>query len=50
MRLAGDDAERVRPLIERDLHALAGEYATATGTIVAPASAWAVTARAPAAG
>jgi SAM-dependent methyltransferase len=47
VRLAGDDAERVRPLIERDLLELAGEYATASGAIVAPASAWAVTARAP---
>jgi len=50
VRLAGDDAERVRPLIERDLHALAAEYATAAGEILVPASAWAVTARAPAAG
>ena len=49
VRLAGDDAERVRPLIERDLLALAGEYATASGEIVAPASAWVVTARTPAA-
>jgi len=47
VRLAGDDAERVRPLIERDLLALAGEYATESGEIVAPASAWAVSARAP---
>jgi ubiquinone/menaquinone biosynthesis C-methylase UbiE len=50
VRLAGDDAERVRPLIERDLLELAGDYATASGEIVAPASAWAVTARAPASG
>jgi SAM-dependent methyltransferase len=47
VRLAGDDADRVRPLIENDLLALAGEYATASGEIVAPASAWIVTARAP---
>jgi hypothetical protein len=49
VRLAGDDAERVRPLIERGLLELAADYATASGAIVAPASAWAVTARAPAA-
>lgn len=47
VRLAGDDAERVRPLIERDLLALAEEYRTATGEIVAPASAWVVSARVP---
>jgi SAM-dependent methyltransferase len=45
VRLAGDDAERVRPLIEQDLLALAGEYQTASGEIVAPASAWIVSAR-----
>ncbi|WCB92255.1 tRNA methyltransferase [Baekduia alba] len=50
VRLAGDDAERVRPLIERDLRALAGEYTSASGAIVAPASAWVVSAHAPAAG
>ena len=47
VRLAGDDAERVRPLIERDLRTLAGEYASASGAIVAPASAWIVTAHVP---
>ena len=47
IRLAGDDAEAVRPLIERDLLELAEEYRTAEGTIVAPASAWVVTARVP---
>jgi ubiquinone/menaquinone biosynthesis C-methylase UbiE len=49
VRLAGEDAERVRPLIEQDLLALAGEYRAATGEVVAPASAWVVTACAPAA-
>ncbi len=44
VRLAGDDADRVRPLIENDLLALAGEYQTASGEIVAPASAWIVSA------
>jgi SAM-dependent methyltransferase len=48
VRLAGDDAERVRPLIEQDLFALAGEYQAPTGEVVAPASAWVVSARAPA--
>jgi SAM-dependent methyltransferase len=48
VRLAGDDADRVRPLIEQDLLALAGEYRTAAGEVVAPASAWVVSARAPA--
>lgn len=46
VRLAGDDAERVRPLIERDLRTLAEEYRNAAGEVVAPASAWVVTARA----
>jgi SAM-dependent methyltransferase len=50
VRLAGDDADRVRPLIEQDLLALAGEYQTASGEIVAPASAWIVSARVPHAG
>jgi SAM-dependent methyltransferase len=50
VRLAGDDAERVRPLIEQDLLALAAEYQTASGEIVAPASAWIVGARVPDAG
>jgi SAM-dependent methyltransferase len=50
VRLAGDDADRVRPLIEQDLLALACEYQTASGEIVAPASAWIVSARVPHAG
>lgn len=45
VRLAGDDAERVRPLIERDLLALAAEYVDGDGAVVAPASAWVVTAK-----
>jgi SAM-dependent methyltransferase len=47
VRLAGDDADRVRPLIVNDLLALAGEYQTTSGEIVAPASAWIVSARVP---
>jgi hypothetical protein len=34
-------------LIEQDLLALAGEYQTASGGVVAPASAWIVSARVP---
>lgn len=48
VRLAGDDAERVRPLIEQDLLTLAEDYRDGDGAIVAPASAWVVSARAPA--
>jgi SAM-dependent methyltransferase len=48
VRLAGDDAERVRPRIEADLRTLAREYETPSGEIAAPASAWIVTARRPA--
>lgn len=47
VRLAGDDAERVRPLIEQDLLTLAEDYRDGDGAIVAPASAWVVSARAP---
>jgi SAM-dependent methyltransferase len=47
VRLAGDDADRVRPLIEQDLLTLAGEYRTGSGEIVAPASAWVVSAVSP---
>lgn len=50
VRLAGDDAGRVRPLIERDLLELAREYQAPSGEILVPGSAWAVTARAPGAG
>jgi ubiquinone/menaquinone biosynthesis C-methylase UbiE len=47
VRLAEESADRVRPLIEQDLLALAREYQAASGEIVAPASAWVVSARAP---
>lgn len=46
-RLAGEDAQRVRPAIERDLLALAEEYRAPSGAVVAPASAWVVGARVP---
>lgn len=46
MRLAGTHADSVRPQIERDLTQLAGEYVQPDGSVVAPASAWVVTAEA----
>lgn len=48
MRLAGDRADEVRPLIESEIRALASEYERADGNIIAPASAWVVTAQTPA--
>lgn len=47
IRLAGEDAERVRPEIEQDIADLAKEYKQGDGKIVAPASAWIVTAYSP---
>lgn len=47
MRLAGDRADDVRPLIESEIRTLATEYERPDGSIVAPASAWVVTARTP---
>lgn len=47
MRLAGDRADDVRPIIEDEIRALATEYEQPDGSIVAPASAWVVTARTP---
>jgi SAM-dependent methyltransferase len=46
IRLSGDDAEQIRPEIERDLRELAAEFDCGDG-VVAPASAWIVTANAP---
>ncbi len=46
IRLAGDRAETVRGQIERDIEELAGEYLEPDGSVVAPASAWVVTAQA----
>src|SRR5262249_33326744 len=45
VRLAGEDAGRVRPLVEQDLRALAEEDRAPEGS-VAPAWAWVVSARA----
>jgi SAM-dependent methyltransferase len=47
MRLAGDRADDVRPQIESEIRALAAEYERPDGSIVAPASAWVVTAQTP---
>lgn len=47
MRLAGDRADDVRPLIEDEIRSLATEYQRADGNVMAPASAWVVTARTP---
>ncbi|MGH2907182.1 MAG: class I SAM-dependent methyltransferase [Solirubrobacterales bacterium] len=45
IRLAGDDADEMRPQIEADLRELASEYLSPAG-VVTPASCWAVTATA----
>jgi hypothetical protein len=47
MRLAGDRADEVRPVIATEIRALATEYEHADGSIMAPASAWVVTAQTP---
>jgi hypothetical protein len=47
MRLAGDSAAALRPLISDDLHALAEGMKRPDGVIAAPGSAWVVTARRP---
>lgn len=46
IRLAGDSADELRPQIEAGIRALAEELTGPDGTVVAPASAWVVTARA----
>jgi SAM-dependent methyltransferase len=45
MRLAGDAADELRPLIEADIRSLAEELTRPDGVVAAPASAWVVTAR-----
>lgn len=47
VRLAGDDADQHLPAIRSGLRELAERYRSEDGTIVAPASAWIVTAVAP---
>jgi ubiquinone/menaquinone biosynthesis C-methylase UbiE len=46
IRLAGEAADEIRPTIEAELERALGEFVTADG-VVAPASTWIVTARAP---
>jgi hypothetical protein len=48
IRLAGDEAEKIRPQIETALREALAEFATADG-VVADASTWIVSATAPAA-
>jgi hypothetical protein len=47
LRLVGDDADRVRPRIEADLREALAEFAQPDGEVVAPASTWIVSAKAP---
>ena len=47
MRLAGDRAEELKPLIAADVRALAVEYQRPDGIVAGPATAWVVTARRP---
>jgi ubiquinone/menaquinone biosynthesis C-methylase UbiE len=47
VRLAGDRADEVKPLIAADIRALAEEYARPDGVVAGPATAWVVTAQAP---
>jgi SAM-dependent methyltransferase len=49
IRLAGDDAERIRSQIEAALREALSEYVKPDGVVRAPASTWIVAARAPAA-
>ena len=47
MRVAGDDADRVRPKIEADLRKALADFVQPGGEVVAPASTWIVSAKAP---
>jgi SAM-dependent methyltransferase len=49
IRLAGDDAEHVRPQIEDALRKMLSEFVQPDGSVRAPASTWTVAAKAPAA-
>jgi hypothetical protein len=46
MRLAGDSADQLRPVIAAEIHQLAEELQRPDGVVAAQASAWVVTARA----
>ncbi len=47
VRLSGDDADRVRPKIEADLRKALADFVQPDGEVVAPASTWIVSAKAP---
>jgi hypothetical protein len=47
VRLVGDDADRVRPQIEADLRKALADFVQPDGEVVAPASTWIISARAP---
>jgi hypothetical protein len=47
LRLWGDRVDDVRPRIAADLREVLADYVVDGGGVVAPASTWAVTARAP---
>lgn len=47
MRVSGDDADRVRPKIEADLRKALADFVQPGGEVVAPASTWIVSAKAP---
>jgi SAM-dependent methyltransferase len=47
LRLWGDRVDEIRPRIADDLRRMLSDYETEDGSIVAPSSTWAITARAP---
>ncbi len=47
LRMWGERVEEIRPRIAADLRTALADFVTEGGTVVAPASTWAVTARAP---
>jgi ubiquinone/menaquinone biosynthesis C-methylase UbiE len=47
LRMWGDRVDEIRPKIEADLRAALADYVVDGGAVVAPASTWAITARAP---
>ncbi len=47
VRLSGEDADRIRPRIEADLRKALADFVQPDGEVVAPASTWIVSAKAP---
>jgi hypothetical protein len=47
IRLSGADADRIRPQIEADLRKALSDFVQPDGEVVAPASTWIVSAKAP---